>query len=347
MDLDSDTFLVTVYCVCDDLYRAEFAPELARRPGAKGKLADSEVLTLAVLAQWHPHRCERCFLRYARRYWQGYFPGLTSQSAFNRRVRNLWGALSRLGPLVAQAVERLLGSRPAYEVWDGLPIPLLRRCRGARTWLFGAAAGFGRGGSDREWYYGVKLLAAVSPHGTITGWVTGPADTAEYWLAEALLRWRATPTAPPPDADELAPVLGPTHARGGQRRGPSGPLGPRLGVGQPATCPAISDLGLAGQAWRNHWRRTYGAVVLTKAEYAPLADSTVRHRLTSWLCGRRQVVETVFHVLDDHFGVKFPRVRGLWGLWTRLAAKIAAFNLAVYLNHCFGRATFALFNPIS
>ena len=59
------------------------------------------------------------------------------------------------------------------------------------------------------------------------------------------------------------------------------------------------------------------------------------------------MVETVFNLLADQLGAKFPRARSLWGLWTRLAAKIAAFNLAVYLNHRFGRATFALFNPIS
>lgn len=346
MELDVDTFLTTVYCVCDDLYRARVGPALAGRPGAKGKLSDSEVLTLVALAQWEGHRCESCFLAYARAHWRAYFPRLTSQSAFNRRARGLWAALCLLGPALAEEVGRLLGAPPAYEVWDGVPVPLMRRCRGGRRRLFGAEAGFGRGGSDRDRYYGVHQLTAVTDQGAISGFVLGPADTSEYWLAEALLRWRADPRAPAPTAAELAPTLGPTHLPGGARRGPTGTLGPRWGAGAATAAPAIADLGLAGRAWRAHWAAAYGATVLTKADYAPVADPAARRAWTGWLCGRRQDAETVFRHLADRLGAAFPRARGLWGLWTRLAAKVLAFNLAVYVNHLFARPTFALFNPL-
>ncbi|SRR6266566_6401899 len=346
MELDVDTFLVTVYCVVDDLYRAELAPLLAGRPGARGKLSDSEVLALAALAQWEAHRCERCFLAYARAHWLAYFPGLTSQSAFNRRARNLWAALCRLGPAIARAVDRLLGGPPAYEVWDGLPVPLMRRCRGGRHRTFAAEAGFGRGGSDREMYYGMHMLAAAGAGGAISGFVVGPADTSEYWLAEALLRWRRDPAAPPPTAAELAPALGPCHRAGGERLGPTGPLGPRWGAGRPAEGPYLSDLGCAGRHWRDHWRAAYGATVLTKADYAAIGPQAERQGWTAWLCGLRQQAETVFNALTDLLGAKFPRARSTWGVWTRLAAKVAAFNLAVYVNHLFGRNPFALFNPM-
>ena len=33
------------------------------------------------------------------------------------------------------------------------------------------------------------------------------------------------------------------------------------------------------------------------------------------------------------------------GVLTRVAAKVAAFNLGVYLNHLFARPTFAFFDP--
>ena len=162
MDLDVETFLTTVYCVCDDLSRERLAPALAGRPGARGKLADSEVLALAALAQWEPHRCEHCFLRYARA----------------------------------------------------------------------------------------------------------------------------------------------------------------------------------------HWRAAYGVTVLTKADYEALTDPTARERWRRWLNGLRQDAETAFAALTDQLGAKFPRARSAWGLWTRLAAKVVAFNLAVYVNHRLGRPTFALFNPL-
>lgn len=347
MTLDLDTFLTTVYCVVDDLYRELCGPSLAGRPGAKGKLSDSEVLTLAALAQWHAHRCERCFLRHAGQAWRAYFPRLTSQSAFNRRVRNLWAALCLLGPALAERIGPLLGNQPAYDVWDGVPIPLMRRCRGRRQHQFGPEAGVGRGGSDQEWYYGLHALVVVRADGPVTGFVLGPAPTSEYWLAEALLRWRHDPSAPEPTAGQLVPVLGPSHQAGGARSGPTGPLGPRWGVGQPTGRPCISDLGCAGVAWRQHWWDAYGAAVVTKAEYRVVDDQAERQAWSQWLCGLRQRVETTFNTLTDTLGAKFPRARGLWGVWTRFAAKVLAFNLMVHVNRVFGRGTYEVFNPIS
>jgi hypothetical protein len=344
MELDLDTFLTTVYCKVDDLWQEQFAPLKPVRPGPQPELSDSEVLTLMLLAQWHPRRSERAFGRYARRHWRGYFPRLLSQSAFNRRARDLCGVLGQLGPAVAQQLEQLVGPG-AYEVLDTVPVPLMRRCRGERHRLFANEAGRGCGGSDREWYYGVQLLASVSPHGALTGWLVGPAATEERWVAEAFLRWRRAPAAPVPTVAELAPVLGRNHHPGGWV-GPTGPLAPYLAVGEQAAGAYLADLGFAGARWTRHWQQHYGAAVLTKAAYRGLPTAAARYRAAHALSRWRQVVETAFQWLTDTFGLKYPRARTYWGLLTRLAAKVAAFNLAVYINHRFGRPTFALFNPL-
>src|SRR5215218_6694945 len=150
MKLDLDTFLVTVYCVIDDLYRQRYAAAKPPRPGPSPQVSDTEVLTLAVLAQWQPRNSEQAFVEYAAAHWRAYFPRLLSQAAFNRRVRDLGGVLAALGPAVAALLQAQRGGGAAYQVWDGLPIPLMRRCRGRRHRSFGAEAGFGRGGVDRE-----------------------------------------------------------------------------------------------------------------------------------------------------------------------------------------------------
>jgi hypothetical protein len=355
MELDVDTFLTVIYCVCDEVYQREIAPKLGARPGARPKLSESEVLALAVVGQWHGQRCERCFLRYVRRHWHGYFPRLTSQSAFNRRARHLWAALCVLGPAVAREVSRLLGRAPTYQVWDGVPVPLMRQCRGEQHRLFGTEADVGYGGSDRTEYYGMHRLADANDQGTIDGFVVGPAATSEYWLAEALLRWRQDPAAPAPTPEQLAPILGPTHQKGGRRVGPTGPIGPRLAAGgpdagaspsRPVLPPILADLGFTGRRWRAHWRAAYHTAVLTKADYDALTDPTERHRAKRGFNRRRHEVETVFSVLADRFGSKFPRSRTHWGPWTRLAAKVACYNLAVYVNYLFHRPTFSLFNPL-
>src|ERR687894_605370 len=52
MDVDLDTFLVTVYTVIDALYRAHLAPLTPPPDGHPTTLSDSEVLTLLIVGQW-------------------------------------------------------------------------------------------------------------------------------------------------------------------------------------------------------------------------------------------------------------------------------------------------------
>ena len=146
MTVDLDTFLVALYTIVDELTQRHVAPQKPVRRGHMPELSDSEVLTLMVCEQWHG-RSERGFLRFVARYWRSYFPRLLHQSAFNRRVRDLTGALTQLIPLVAADLGAALAP---YQVIDGVAMPLARRSRGIRHRLFGAEAGLGRGGVDKD-----------------------------------------------------------------------------------------------------------------------------------------------------------------------------------------------------
>jgi hypothetical protein len=345
MDFDVKTFLTTLYTIIDDWYQAEIAAAKPVRPGPKPAVSESEVLTLSVLAQWQQNRSERAFLRLVARQWRGYFRRQLSQSEFNRRERDLWGVLCRLGPALEAVADLLLGGS-AYGVVDGVPVPLMRRCRGDRHRLFGDEARIGRGGSDKDWYYGVKLLTVVDAHGLITGFVLAPADTEERWILEAFLRWRQDETAPQPTAADMAEALGPSHRRGGQRTGPTGPMGPRLGVGRPSTVPYLGDLGYTGACWVASWWATYHAAVLTKADCAPVPDEAAQQAAQSWFSGLRQVVETINELLTDQLGLKYPRARSRWGLFTRIAAKVAACNFTILFNHLYDRPLFSQVSPL-
>jgi len=251
--------------------------------------------------------------------------------------------LAHLSGWIRTAVEEQVTCPPVYEIIDGVPVPLMRRCRGSRHRSFGVEADVGYGGSERQLYYGVKVLAAVDDAGFVSGWVVGPASTEEHWLAEALFRWRQQPGAPPPSAAALADVLGPTHHGGGQRRGPNGPVRGRHSAGQPFTGPTLADLGFQGMTWRRHWRADWGAAVLLKSDFVEGPD---RQRAVKWFNSLRHAIETTFSCLQNEFRLQFPRARTAWGLLTRLAAKISAYNLATALNHLLGRPTYAFFNPL-
>jgi hypothetical protein len=342
---DLATFLATVYCTVDELYVERFGPQKPVRPGAPPEASDSEVLTLLVLAHWQSERSEAAFVAYVGTHWGCYFPRGPSQSAYNRRTRDLAPVVAALGPAVA---ERVVAGWPGAhcEAVDGVPVPLARRCRGAKRRLFAAdQAALGKGGSDKDWYFGVRLGAAVHPSGVVTGFVSAPADTGERWLLEALLRWRTDPLAPQPAAADVAALLGPTHRKGGTRKGPTGLVWGRTAAGCPARGPYVADLGFRGHAWQQHWHRAYRAPVLTKADRPADATPAQQRALRHTACAVRQQVETAFGWLETRCHLAFPRARTMAGLLARLGAKIAAHNLTVYLNTLLQRPPFAALSP--
>lgn len=335
MTLDLDTFLVALYTMVDDLYWARYAHLKPSRPGKRPELSDSEVLTLALCAQWFGPS-ERAFIRYVKEHWRGYFPRLLSQSAYNRRCRDLAGVLVQLVAVIAAQLQAYLA---AYQTFDTVPMPLLRRCRGQHHRLFGDEAAIGRGGSDKDWYYGCKLLVAVTNEGVITGFTLAPASTEDRWVAEAFLCWRQNSWATPCGPQDLPP----SHRRGGSYVGPTGPIWPRDGAGTLSSVPYIGDNGFWGKWWTSHWQQDYQATVFTPKGYQQDSAKVLRRQHGGW----RQVVETINEHLEHVFGLHFPKARSKWGLLTRVAAKLAALNLGICLNRYFGRADFAfatLFN---
>ena len=330
MPMDLDTFLVALYTIVDDLYQQYAAPAKPVRPGPRPTVSDSEVLTLALCAQWWG-RSERAFLRYVHQHWRAYFPCMLSQSAYNRRCRDLAGVLVALIPVVAQ---ELRAARAVYEAVDTVAVPLLRRCRGRRQRLFAAEAAFGRGGSDKEWYYGCKLLLAVTPTGVVTGFVLAPANMADRWLADALLCWRVNRYATPL---QLADLPSPIRHNGTPYVGPTGPRWPPSGAGARSGGPYLADAGFFGAWWQHHWRQTYGAPLITPRDYQGSQAAAAKRQHAR----RRQMVETINGHLTRTFGLHFPGARSKPGLLTRIAAKLVALNVGLWLNQLFGRPALA------
>ena len=181
--MDLDSFLVAVYVMIDDWWRSH-AADRARRPGRPAALSESEVLTLALLAQWPRQRSERDFWRFAHAHLRGYFPALGSQSQFNRRVRAAEPALRALHAAVAGP---LAGPTSAYHVLDTTLIPAVVRVRACRHGLFAGQATFGRCVSKTEWVFGFKVALAVTPTGVITAFGLAPAACDERPIGAALI----------------------------------------------------------------------------------------------------------------------------------------------------------------
>jgi hypothetical protein len=182
----------------DDLYVDFVLPKMPATGGPSPKLSDSEVLCLGLAAQWRsgvPWKTERGFVGYALKHLRPFFPGMTSQSAFNRRLRRLWGAYI----LIQQAVADQLWSGDDCEIMDCAPVPVARGARSFHPGWLADIARIGKGGNDR-YFFGLHLLAVVSRSGASawrrppTGWVP-PRAAARSAIARLSPIWAiAAPT---------------------------------------------------------------------------------------------------------------------------------------------------------
>jgi hypothetical protein len=163
--------------------RAQEMP-VPRRRGRPAVLSESEVLTLALVAQWPRWRSERDFWRFARVHLRSYFPALGSQSQLNRRVRAAEPALRTLQATLAAQLD---GAEAVYHVLDTTLIPVLVRVRSCRHGLFAGQASFGWCVSKTEWVYGFKVALSVTPTGVITAFGLAPAACDERPIGDALI----------------------------------------------------------------------------------------------------------------------------------------------------------------
>ena len=323
MDLDLETFLTALYVMVDDIYQSHIRPRMPAWGGPPACMRDSEVLCLGLAAQWRrgvPWQSERGIMRYVRKHLRHLFPTVLTQSAFNRRVRRLWGAFIVIQDAVAEQL-----AQGAYDVLDGFPIPVAHGARSFSPGWLADIARMGQGGNDR-YFYGVRMMMVINQHGVATGWALAAGNVQERWVAELLFSTRAgvpgvqgplddkghTPKVTPP-AEWMAAV-------------PSG--------GAASKKPILSDCGFRGDDWLAHWAQAYGVQVCPLPKAAPRAQ---RH----WLSAARQVVETTFANLSETFGLKYPGAHSTWGLLMRVAAKVAAYNLGIMLNRLLGRPDFA------
>jgi hypothetical protein len=321
-DVDPTTFLTEVYAIVSTAWPAA----ASRRPGPVPRMSDVAIVTLVLLGRF-TGKSQRAILRWAAGQPET-FPVLLSQSAFNRRVHRLADGLGQLLQVLAAA----LGvADDAYEIVDGLPVPLAQRCRGERHRLFTPAqAGIGRGGPGRSWYFGESVLVCVAASGPITGLAIAPANVGERWQLSALLTWRHDSTAVP----QAEAALAARGARTARYLGPSGALySPGL-AGQTVAAYYLADQGFAGAPWQAYWREELGATVVTAEPLSP----GLRH----WFHHARQTIETVNAHLTGALHVRFPPARTLPGVVLHILAACVAFNLGMLLNRHLHRPDFAI-----
>ena len=157
-----------------------------RRTGPAPVLHDSEVITIALIADTWFHGHEALALAFLRQYHPTLFPHLPAPGHFNARR-------TRLGPLIEQ-VRRvisdfwgLLPAADAERLVDSAPVPLATYRRASQSQTASGPAYFSVMVTRSAKLFGVRLHLTVTPAGLIDTWVLAPAATHDSQVLPALL----------------------------------------------------------------------------------------------------------------------------------------------------------------
>jgi hypothetical protein len=173
-----DDLVIALYVTIDDLL------EPRRGPGAPPRLADSELLCLAVAQVLLGYHSERRWLRAVATQLGHLFPYICGQAAYNRRLR-------RAAPLVATVLRALAVACPSWcDQWrllDATPVPCGASRETVKRSELAGWASYGYDASHSRWYWGLKLYVLAAPDGMPVAWCLANPTQGERQVAEVLL----------------------------------------------------------------------------------------------------------------------------------------------------------------
>jgi len=172
---DLEALVVAAYVFADEY-------PVPPRCGRPARVADAELVALAVAQAAIGISSDRQFLGLIGRVLPGWFPHLPEQSQYNRRLRQLVGLLS----LVQQRLAHWLDCGGA-RLCDGTLIAVANYPGCAQRSEFAGFARYGFAKSSHRFVWGVRLVLLTDGRGLPLGYTVVPANEKEYEpLAELL-----------------------------------------------------------------------------------------------------------------------------------------------------------------
>ncbi|MGH3003300.1 MAG: IS982 family transposase [Gaiellaceae bacterium] len=178
MPPDLDALLTALYVFADDLLPSRSGP------GRKPRIADAEIICLAVAQVFLDCPAERRFLRFARQRLAHLFPYIPGQSGYNKRVR-------ALAPQICLLVNVLARSSPSFcdplRLLDSTAVPCGQSRETVKRSELAGHAAYGYCASHSRYFWGFRLYLVCSPDGMPHGFCLAAANEPEREVAAALL----------------------------------------------------------------------------------------------------------------------------------------------------------------
>jgi hypothetical protein len=177
---DLDTLLTALYVLADDLL-----PKRAKsRPGRKPRIADAEVICLAVAQILLDAPKERRFIRFAKRRLGHLFPYIPGQSGYNKRVREL-------APRIVELLGYLARISPSWcdqlRLIDATPVPCGQSRQTVKRSEFAGFAAYGYCAAHSRHFWGFKLYLLAASDGMPIAFELAPANVPEREVVAAML----------------------------------------------------------------------------------------------------------------------------------------------------------------
>lgn len=186
MITDFDGFVTWMFVLVDDIWQ-QIGP-LYKRPGPQPACSDSELMTMALVGECREWDKETNLVGE----WHNYrhlFPILPERSRFNRRRRNLMGAINHIRQMVLAVLDV---AEDKQCVIDSLPIQVVQfHLVPSSTGDWDAhGATFGRCATKKRTIYGYRLNLLITVGGTILDFELMSANADERDAARDLLETR-------------------------------------------------------------------------------------------------------------------------------------------------------------
>ena len=176
-----DTLIVALYVEVDDLFQLLGARRGAGRPP---RLADSELVCLAVAQVLLGCNSERRWLRFAAGRLGHLFPYLPQSSAYNRRLRAAY-------PLLEHAIRHLAGLSPSWwdqiRLLDSTPVPCGASRETVKRSQLADWANYGYCASHSRYFWGLRLHLLTTPDGVVAAWCLADPKLGDREVAQAML----------------------------------------------------------------------------------------------------------------------------------------------------------------
>jgi len=180
--MNLDDFIITCFCTVDELLPTVTQGSRLRERGPQPKLADSEVITMELVATYLGLSQDKEVFNYFRRHYAHFFPAMAQvdRTTFVRQAANLWAVKERLWCLIRDS---LLLYDPTVAIVDSMPMPVCQFARAYRCRRFDDTASFGKDHTCRQTFYGFRLHVRLCWPGVITQMCLAPANVHEGEVA--------------------------------------------------------------------------------------------------------------------------------------------------------------------